>query len=44
VADWVLTPFAPGTDVERLVRDGADCTLDVVREGVDVAMRRWNGG
>jgi peptidyl-tRNA hydrolase, PTH1 family len=43
VADWVLTPFPPGTDVERLVRAGADCTLDVVREGVDVAMRRWNG-
>jgi len=43
VADWVLTPFAPGTDVDRLVRDGADCTLDVVRDGVDVAMRRWNG-
>ena len=43
VADWVLTPFAPGTDVDRLVRDGADCTLDVVRDGVDVAMSRWNG-
>jgi peptidyl-tRNA hydrolase, PTH1 family len=44
VADWVLQPFPPGTDVERMVRDGADCTLAVVRDGVDAAMREWNGG
>ena len=43
VADWVLQPFPPGTDVDRLVRDGADCTLSVLRDGVDVAMRTWNG-
>lgn len=43
VADWVLQPFPPGTDVERLVRDGADCTLAVVRDGVDAAMGAWNG-
>jgi PTH1 family peptidyl-tRNA hydrolase len=43
VADWVLQPFPPGIDVERLVRDGADCTLSVVRDGVDAAMREWNG-
>ena len=43
VADWVLQPFPPGTDVDRLVRDGADCALSVLRDGVDVAMRRWNG-
>jgi PTH1 family peptidyl-tRNA hydrolase len=43
VADWVLTPFPPGADVERLVRDGADCALAVVRGGVDAAMRVWNG-
>jgi PTH1 family peptidyl-tRNA hydrolase len=43
VADWVLQPFPPGTDVDRLVRDGADCTLSVLRNGVDVAMRTWNG-
>ncbi|HWH65550.1 MAG TPA: hypothetical protein VNS99_05575, partial [Gaiellales bacterium] len=43
VADWVLQPFPPGTDVDRLVRDGADCALSVVRDGVDVAMRTWNG-
>ena len=44
VADWVLQPFPPGTDVDRMVRDGADCTLAVVRGGVDAAMREWNGG
>ena len=43
VADWVLQPFPPGTDVDRLVRAGADCALSVVRDGVDVAMRTWNG-
>jgi PTH1 family peptidyl-tRNA hydrolase len=43
VADWVLTPFPAGTDVDRFVRDAADCTLAVVRDGVDAAMRRWNG-
>jgi peptidyl-tRNA hydrolase, PTH1 family len=43
VADWVLQPPPPGTDVERLVRDGAECTLAVVRDGVDAAMREWNG-
>ena len=44
VADWVLQPFPPGTDVDRMVRDGAACTLAVVRNGVDAAMREWNGG
>ena len=43
VADWVLTPFPPDVDTDRLVRDGADCALAVVRDGVDAAMRRWNG-
>jgi peptidyl-tRNA hydrolase, PTH1 family len=43
VADWVLQPFPPGTDDGRLVRDGADCTLAVLRDGVDAAMRTWNG-
>jgi peptidyl-tRNA hydrolase, PTH1 family len=43
VADWVLQPFPPGTDVDRLVRDGADCALSVLRDGVDAAMRTWNG-
>ena len=43
VADWVLKPFPAEVDVAALVGRGADCTRDVVREGVDVAMRRWNG-
>lgn len=43
VADWVLTPFPAEVDVEALVARGAECTRDVVREGVDAAMRRWNG-
>jgi peptidyl-tRNA hydrolase, PTH1 family len=43
VADWVLQPFPPGTDVDCLVRDGADCALSVLRDGVDAAMRTWNG-
>ncbi len=43
VADWVLTPFPADVDVEALVARGAECALDVVREGVDAAMRRWNG-
>ena len=43
VADWVLTPFPPGTDTDTLVRDGADCTLAVVRDGVEAAMQQWNG-
>jgi PTH1 family peptidyl-tRNA hydrolase len=43
VADWVLRPFPPDVDVEALVSRGAECTLAVVRDGVDAAMRRWNG-
>lgn len=42
VADWVLTPFPPEVDTDQLVRDGADCALAVIREGVDAAMRRCN--
>ena len=43
VADWLLQPFDPGTDVEELVERGADCALLVAREGVDAAMRAFNG-
>jgi len=43
VADWLLRPFPPEVDVGTLVDRGTECTLAVVREGVDVAMRRWNG-
>jgi PTH1 family peptidyl-tRNA hydrolase len=42
IADWVLQPFAPDTDVDALVRDAADCALAVIREGIDAAMRDWN--
>ena len=43
VADWLLRPFPPDVDVERLVERGTECTRVVVREGVDEAMRRFNG-
>jgi PTH1 family peptidyl-tRNA hydrolase len=42
IADWLLQPFAAGTDVDALVRDAADCAQDVIREGADSAMRKWN--
>jgi peptidyl-tRNA hydrolase, PTH1 family len=42
IADWVLQPFAPDTDVDALVRDAADCALAVIREGIEAAMRDWN--
>jgi PTH1 family peptidyl-tRNA hydrolase len=43
VADWVLQPFSPGVDVPALVARGADCAQAVVREGIDAAMRAFNG-
>jgi peptidyl-tRNA hydrolase, PTH1 family len=43
VADWVLRPFPADVDVAALVAQGTDCTLAVVRDGVDVAMRTFNG-
>jgi len=43
VADWLLAPFPPGTDVRPLVEAGADCALAVTRRGVDAAMREFNG-
>jgi peptidyl-tRNA hydrolase, PTH1 family len=42
VADWVLQPFSPETDEDDLVQRGADCTLAVVRDGIDAAMREFN--
>ena len=33
----------PGTDVEALVERGAACALAVARDGVDAAMRQFNG-
>ena len=43
VADWVLRPFPPDVDVDDLVTRGAECTQAVIRDGVDAAMRRFNG-
>jgi PTH1 family peptidyl-tRNA hydrolase len=43
VADWVLRPFPADVDVAALVRRGTECTLAVVRNGVDAAMRLHNG-
>jgi peptidyl-tRNA hydrolase, PTH1 family len=43
VADWVLRPFPAAVDVTALVDRGTECTLAVVRDGVDAAMRRFNG-
>jgi peptidyl-tRNA hydrolase, PTH1 family len=43
VADWVLRPFPADVDVAALVDRGTECTLAVVRDGIDVAMRRFNG-
>ena len=43
VADWLLQPFDPGTDVDSLVERGAACALAVARDGIDAAMRQFNG-
>lgn len=43
VADWVLLPFEPGVDVDAIVQEGADCTQLVLRDGIDAAMREFNG-
>jgi PTH1 family peptidyl-tRNA hydrolase len=43
VADWVLRPFPADVEVAALVERGAECTLAVVRDGVDAAMARFNG-
>jgi peptidyl-tRNA hydrolase, PTH1 family len=43
VADWLLRPFPPDVDVAPLIERGSECTLDVVRHGIDTAMRNWNG-
>jgi len=44
VADWLLAPFPAGTDTRPLVETGADCALAVTRDGIDAAMRQFNGG
>jgi PTH1 family peptidyl-tRNA hydrolase len=43
VADWLLRPFPAEVDVAALVDRGTECTLAVVRDGVDAAMAQFNG-
>ncbi len=42
VADFVLSRFAPQTDVEALVQRGADAVETLVREGVEATQQRFN--
>jgi PTH1 family peptidyl-tRNA hydrolase len=43
VADWLLRPFPADVDVTALVDRGAECARVVIADGVDEAMRRFNG-
>jgi PTH1 family peptidyl-tRNA hydrolase len=42
VADFVLAPFDPETDVEALVARAADAVEAIVRDGLDAAQQRFN--
>ena len=42
VADFVLAPFAPETDVDGLVGRAADAVEAIVREGLPAAQQRFN--
>jgi peptidyl-tRNA hydrolase, PTH1 family len=42
VADYVLAPFAPETDVEALVGRSADAVEAIVRDGLEAAQQRFN--
>jgi PTH1 family peptidyl-tRNA hydrolase len=42
VADFVLAPFAPETDVDALVARAADAVEAIVREGLEAAQQRFN--
>jgi PTH1 family peptidyl-tRNA hydrolase len=42
VADYVLAPFAPETDVDAIVARPADAVESVVRDGLVDAQRRFN--
>ena len=42
VADYVLSPFPPETDVQALVERSADAVEAVLIEGLDAAQRRFN--
>lgn len=42
VADYVLSPFPPETDVEELVRRAADAIEAIAVDGVEAAQRSFN--
>jgi len=42
VADYVLSPFEPETDVKALVSRAADAVETIAREGLDAAQARFN--
>ncbi|HZQ65769.1 MAG TPA: aminoacyl-tRNA hydrolase [Gaiellaceae bacterium] len=42
VADYVLAPFEPETDVERLVAHAADAVESLLREGLEATQQRFN--
>jgi PTH1 family peptidyl-tRNA hydrolase len=42
VADYVLSPFEPGTDVGALVSRAADAVETVAQEGLEAAQARFN--
>jgi PTH1 family peptidyl-tRNA hydrolase len=42
VADFVLSPFAPETEVDALVARAADAVETLVREGVEATQQRYN--
>jgi PTH1 family peptidyl-tRNA hydrolase len=42
VADYVLAPFEPETDVDALVARSADAVETIVRDGLEAAQQRFN--
>ena len=42
VADFVLAPFDPETDVDALVARAADAAESIVREGLESTQQRFN--
>ena len=42
VADYVLSPFEPETDVDGLVARAADAVETLARDGLEAAQRRYN--
>jgi peptidyl-tRNA hydrolase, PTH1 family len=42
VADFVLAPFAPETDVDALVGRAADAVETTLRDGLEIAQQRFN--